>query len=108
MNGMSSRRCEPGRGRRHTRNVGGAAADELLDGDRDERFAEFHEARFDEVVAELLADLVDEFDHDLVAFLEPRTVGEDEDACFPFASRGQYSIKWVHDNHERRNQTTVC
>jgi len=34
----------------------------------------FHEARLDEVVAELLTDLVDELDHDLVAFLEPRAV----------------------------------
>src|SRR5271154_4716104 len=66
-----------------TKNMGGAAADELADGDGDERFAEFHEARLDEVVAELLADLVDELDHDLVAFLEARTVGEDQDACFP-------------------------
>ena len=50
--------------------VVGAASDEFFDGDGDEGFAEFHEARFDEVVAEALADLVDEFDHDLVAFLE--------------------------------------
>jgi hypothetical protein len=63
--------------------VVGAAADEFPDGDGDERFAEFHEAGLDEVVAEALSYLVDEFDHDVVAFLEARAMGEDEHACFP-------------------------
>src|SRR5258708_3732731 len=73
-------------------NVGGAAADEVADGDGDGRFAEFHEARLDEVVGELLADLVDEPDHDLVAFLEPRAVGEDQDTCFPLHRRGSIAL----------------
>jgi len=71
MNGMSSRRCEPGTRKKAYPKMWWRRVGRACGWRQDERFAEFHETRFDEVVAELFTDLVDEFDHDLVAFLEP-------------------------------------
>jgi len=63
-------------------NVVAALGNQFLDGHGNQRFAQFHEARFNVLVAEPLAHLLNELDHDLVALFEPRAVSEDEDTCF--------------------------
>jgi hypothetical protein len=56
--------------------------DEFADGDWDERFAEFHETRHDQVGVETLPQFVHELQHHLIAFPDARTVGENQNACF--------------------------
>src|SRR5437867_6068483 len=65
--------------------------DEFLDGSGHVRFAQLHETRFDEIVAEARAQLVHELDHDFVALFEPRTVGEDNYPCFSAHTAGSMS-----------------
>jgi hypothetical protein len=57
--------------------------DEFANGDRDQWLAEFHKARLDQIGLVTPPQFLDEREHQVVAFLDARAVGEYQNACLP-------------------------